>query len=56
MTKQSTTRVCLDPQVIALLARDGIGWGHDMDCGCFHHTTDRRPNILTRLLRRLKGA
>ena len=30
-----TRRYCADPAAIALMKRDGIGWGHDLECGCF---------------------
>ena len=26
---------CAPQDVIKLLERDGLGWGHDLDCGCF---------------------
>ena len=36
-------KVCVSPHHIAQLARDGIGWGHDLDAGCFHVEANRRP-------------
>ncbi|KPP89395.1 MAG: hypothetical protein HLUCCA08_18440 [Rhodobacteraceae bacterium HLUCCA08] len=50
----SGTRVCLDPHVIRLLARDGFGWGHDLDCGCLTLPEDaKRPSLLQRLASKL---
>lgn len=28
-------KYCVSPDVIALLRKDGMGWGHDLDSGCF---------------------
>ncbi len=36
MPLPTTTRYCADPQALATMKRDGFGWGHDLDCGCFH--------------------
>ena len=36
MSQKRTMRVCVDPGTINALQREGIGWGHDLDCGCFH--------------------
>jgi len=33
MMKHKTTRYCAPPDVVRLLQRDGIGWGHDLQCG-----------------------
>ncbi len=45
-------RYCAAPDVIATLARDGIGWGHDLDCGCFSPEPPRmQPGLLYRLSR-----
>lgn len=30
------TRICLKPADIAALRRDGLGWGHDLECGSVH--------------------
>jgi hypothetical protein len=38
MTKSPTARYCADPQAISAMARDGLGWGHDLECGTFHTT------------------
>ena len=50
MTRQPTARYCADHDALNAMRRDGIGWGHDLDCGCFQDT-DRtsRPSALTRL-------
>ncbi len=48
-----TTRYCADPDALAALRRDGMGWGHDVDCGCFQtETLTRRPGPLARLTRK----
>jgi hypothetical protein len=51
---QISERYCASPDVIALLARDGIGWGHDIDCGCFQAgpAPDGR-GLLRRVVRQL---
>ncbi|WP_159086962.1 hypothetical protein [Loktanella sp. Alg231-35] len=36
MVTQSTKRYCADPQTIAAMKRDGLGWGHDLECGSFY--------------------
>ncbi len=43
MAQDKTMRVCVDPGVISALQRDGVGWGHDLDCGCFHVEQSRLP-------------
>ncbi|MEM8537161.1 MAG: hypothetical protein AAGF56_04785 [Pseudomonadota bacterium] len=39
MPPRMTTRYRADPDVLATLKRDGMGWGHDLTCGCFRDTT-----------------
>ena len=46
------TRICLDPTSVRALERDGIGWGHDLDCGCLRMDGDRRRGGLLAALRR----
>lgn len=36
MNTRSTKRYCADPEALAAMKHDGMGWGHDLDCGCFH--------------------
>lgn len=36
MPKPHPKRYCASTRHLATLARDGLGWGHDLDCGCFH--------------------
>ena len=50
-----TTRHCLDPATIRHLQRDGIGWGHDLDCGCFDSAARRAPPRLLGGLRARSG-
>lgn len=46
-------RHCLDPRDIQHLAREGIGWGHDLDCGCFRAEGPARTSWLSRLTERI---
>ena len=51
MPRQSTARYCADPEALNAMRRDGMGWGHDLDCGCFHDTArTTKPNPLARLM------
>ena len=34
MSNKVSRRYCLDRSAIAMLQRDGFGWGHDLDAGC----------------------
>ncbi|WP_342070789.1 hypothetical protein [Yoonia algicola] len=57
MPKHATARYCADPQALAAMKRDGLGWGHDLDCGCFHdaarHTkTGGLARVIASLTRR----
>lgn len=56
MTKQVNRRYCLDRQSIAMMQRDGMGWGHDLDAGCVTLETAARdrfsPKKFYRKLRR----
>ena len=40
MPPRITTRYCADPEALAAMKRDGLGWGHDLQCGCFY---DAKP-------------
>jgi len=35
MKRFLTQTYCAKPHELATLARDGIGWGHDLHCGSF---------------------
>ena len=35
MKKTTATRYCAPPDVLRLLERDGLGWGHDLECRAF---------------------
>lgn len=55
MATHSTKRYCADPEALAAMKRDGMGWGHDLDCGCYRdatHTT--RRSGLTRVINAFK--
>jgi hypothetical protein len=49
---RKTGRYCLDDRALSLLRRDGIGWGHDLDCGCFQHDVIPVSGWFSRLFRR----
>lgn len=55
MPNHRTTRYCADPEAISAMKRDGFGWGHDLECGCFddvaHSTT---PGLIARVLAAFK--
>ena len=40
---RTNQKVCVSPHDIAQLARDGIGWDHDVSTGCFQMEGNRRP-------------
>ena len=48
-------RYCVPPAVLSTLKRDGIGWGHDLSCGCFEAPRVVRPSVLRRLKRKVLG-
>ena len=51
MRDKHNERYCVSPEALSLLRRDGIGWGHDLDCGCFHvEKKSRRPGPVARIL------
>ena len=35
MKRSSTKKYCIDRRHIRALEREGIGWGYDLDSGCF---------------------
>ena len=37
MRHRPTQKYCAEQQAIAALKRDGIGWGHDLECGFIGH-------------------
>ena len=55
MTKRLTQRYCADPQALAAMKRDGLGWGHDLECGCFEDAAPPpRSGALSRLVNTLR--
>lgn len=48
-------RICMDAGTIRHLHRDGLGWGHDLDCGCFHAEAGRQVGPLRRIWHWLVG-
>ena len=51
----STQQTCLDPALARHLYRDGLGWGHDLDCGCFHAPYPKAPGLIRRIAAFLGG-
>ncbi|MDX8353435.1 hypothetical protein [Cognatiyoonia sp. IB215182] len=50
MRQKPTERYCADAQALTALKRDGMGWGHDLECGCFEApATPRRPSVIVRV-------
>ncbi len=55
MPKSRTTRYCADPEALAAMKRDGLGWGHDLECGYFEDFAPvPRPNLFTRFVSQLR--
>ena len=55
MSARITERYCADSEALSAMKHDGLGWGHDLECGCFHDKArPKEPNGLARLLTVLK--
>ena len=55
MSHRPTTRYCADPAALSAMQRDGLGWGHDLDCGCFQDVSRAtKPSKITRVLAAFK--
>lgn len=55
MPNHRTARYCADPEALAAMKRDGLGWGHDLECGCFHDVALRAaPGPVARVIAALK--
>ena len=55
MSKYATARYCADPQALAAMKRDGLGWGHDLQCGCFHDVArSTKPGRIARIFSSFK--
>ena len=55
MPSRTTTLYCADPDALSAMKRDGLGWGHDLECGCFHAFAHlRKTGGIARLLSVLK--
>jgi len=51
-------RYCLGPEALRHLQREGLDWGHDLDCGCGHGPTARgrtAPGLWRRIAQQLRG-
>ena len=56
MKRSSTKRYCVDHQAIHALYRDGMGWGHDLECGCYQDVDmTSHPTRLRRLWTAITG-
>ncbi len=57
MTRSATVRYCANPEALAALKRDGLGWGHDLDCGCFRTQAPvRKRGAIAKWFQKRKGA
>ncbi len=55
MPPRTTKRYCADPAALAAMKRDGLGWGHDLECGCFRDTAPpSSPGPLARFVASFK--
>ena len=51
MSKYASARYCADPDALMVMKRDGLGWGHDLECGCFRDTAGpAKLNTLARIM------
>ena len=55
MVTRYTRRYCADAQALAAMKRDGMGWGHDVQCGCFHDVArSDKPGGFARIVNAFK--
>lgn len=55
MPHYQTTRYCAAPEALAAMKRDGLGWGHDLECGCFRDVARHaQPGPLARIANHFK--
>ncbi len=55
MPPRNTKRYCADPQALAAMRRDGLGWGHDLECGSFYDVAAKpKQKRFTRFLTSFK--
>ena len=43
-------RYCASPDVIRTLQQDGLGWGHDLECGTFYANDRPRAPLIQRMI------
>ncbi len=56
MPTRHANRYCADPEALMALKRDGLGWGHDLDCGCFYEASrNTKPSGIARIVSAFKG-
>ena len=60
MKDRYSDRICVGRDAIRHLEREGLGWGHDLDCGCFRVAGNAVPrrrlqSYFARLARRIGG-
>ena len=48
-------KICLDSWQVRALERDGLGWGHDIECGCLQieGAVPAKASLATRMRRAL---
>ncbi|WP_375255246.1 hypothetical protein [Yoonia sp.] len=55
MLTQHSKRYCADPEALAAMKRDGLGWGHDLGCGCFQDISrSTKPSVFARVITAFK--
>ena len=55
MLNRTETRYCADPEALMAMKRDGLGWGHDLDCGCFFDASrNTKPSGVARIMASFK--
>lgn len=55
MPKRNANRYCADPEALMAMKRDGLGWGHDLDCGCFYQANrSTKPSGVARIVASFK--
>jgi len=55
MPMRHANRYCADSEALMAMKRDGLGWGHDLDCGCFYEASrNTKPNSVARIVASFK--
>ena len=55
MPPRMTQRYCADAEALGAMRRDGLGWGHDLECGTFQDVARHaKPSSFARFLTSFK--